>query len=660
MKNARFALMIALAIAMAALGTAQKVTTSSLLNEMTDLTRLASSAGPSYTTSQASSYDRESTREGIDSWFANGDYGKYVGKIEVGGRTEWVLAQLSGPGTVVRIWSANPTGVLRFYFDGEKEPRLTAKTLDLLTGKVKPYVEPYAYMAARGCNLYFPFPYAKSLVITVEDTNKNANGMYYHVNYRTYQKGTTVETFRPDGIPSLASSLAPAPLRFGAENPFTVSKPLAKSWAIAQGPGMITGLKFKLNFPVTIREADWNDPIQKHNILRSLELQMQFDGETCVRIPLADLFAAGTQAKAFDTLPVSIHGNEFTIRWPMPYKQQATIILVNYGDYPVTGSLSYAHQRLPNFGDRMYFHAQWGYDYKGTRPMTDMVFLNTRGEGRFVGCTLTVGNPVRAWWGEGDEKVNVDGEEFPSTFGTGTEDYFGYAWCCNEVFQQAYHAQPQCDGPANFGYAVNARYHIFDDIPFKKSMKFAIEKWHWANTNAHYSYASFWYAKPGSKGPVEIDPEALPFMQVSLKYAPVGSLEGETLKFEANGGKAIIQEGIGGASDEKQIWWMDAKVGDRLTVNIPSASAGKFSVIMNACMATDYGAHRFFLNGVEIGVMDFYSPDLLWKEFNLGEFDLKAGDNQLVIEHLGSNPGSKPKRAMFGLDWVLLKPAVKK
>jgi hypothetical protein len=29
------------------------------------------------------------------------------------------------------------------------------------------------------------------------------------------------------------------------------------------------------------------------------------------------------------------------------------------------------------------------------------------------------------WWGEGDEKFFVDGEQFPSTFGTGSEDYVG-------------------------------------------------------------------------------------------------------------------------------------------------------------------------------------------------------------------------------------------
>lgn len=35
------------------------------------------------------------------------------------------------------------------------------------------------------------------------------------------------------------------------------------------------------------------------------------------------------------------------------------------------------------------------------------------------------------WWGEGDEKFFVDGEKFPSSFGTGSEDYIGYAWRLN-------------------------------------------------------------------------------------------------------------------------------------------------------------------------------------------------------------------------------------
>ncbi len=39
--------------------------------------------------------------------------------------------------------------------------------------------------------------------------------------------------------------------------------------------------------------------------------------------------------------------------------------------------------------------------------------------------------PEGGWWGEGDEKIYIDENDlkrkFPSHFGTGTEDYYGWA-----------------------------------------------------------------------------------------------------------------------------------------------------------------------------------------------------------------------------------------
>ena len=48
---------------------------------------------------------------------------------------------------------------------------------------------------------------------------------------------------------------------------------------------------------------------------------------------------------------------------------------------------------------------------------------------KYVGNMYQISNPVPNWWGEGDEKIYIDGEKFPGTFGTGTEDYYGYAYC---------------------------------------------------------------------------------------------------------------------------------------------------------------------------------------------------------------------------------------
>ena len=76
----------------------------------------------------------------------------------------------------------------------------------------------------------------------------------------------------------------------------------------------------------------------------------------------------------------------------------------------------------------------------------------------------------------------MDGETFPSHFGTGTEDYYGYAWCWPGLFTHAYHAQPRCDGPGNYGRTSVNRFHILDRIPFTKDFKFDMELWHWHAT----------------------------------------------------------------------------------------------------------------------------------------------------------------------------------
>ena len=94
----------------------------------------------------------------------------------------------------------------------------------------------------------------------------------------------------------------------------------------------------------------------------------------------------------------------------------------------------------------MYFHAKWRTADMKTRPFHDWTYCDLKGKGVFVGDMLSIMSPVGAWWGEGDEKIFVDGEKFPSWFGTGSEDYYGYAWSNPEPFQHPYHNQTRCDG----------------------------------------------------------------------------------------------------------------------------------------------------------------------------------------------------------------------
>ena len=130
----------------------------------------------------------------------------------------------------------------------------------------------------------------------------------------------------------------------------------------------------------------------------------------------------------------------------------------------------------------------------------DLNVATLEGRGHYVGNTLTVANPVSIWWGEGDEKIYVDDETFPSTFGTGTEDYYGYAWLNALFFERPYHAQPHPPAdPRHRGITSLHRSHILDPMPFERSFRFDLEIWHWwPRIELTYDMVHYWYASPES------------------------------------------------------------------------------------------------------------------------------------------------------------------
>ena len=189
------------ALALSAGATQQPITTSSLLDEMVDLVAMAEFPEPPYSCKQFSSYDRAS-KSPDQNWFANDDRGQFLRVEQRNGRQEHVMMDVAGPGAIVRIWSANPTGTLRIYLDGAETPALEAPMDHLLGGKLPGIPTPIAGERSRGWNSYFPIPYAKHCQVTCDQ-----GGFYYHVNYRTYQPGTAVETFRTGQLELLAPKI---------------------------------------------------------------------------------------------------------------------------------------------------------------------------------------------------------------------------------------------------------------------------------------------------------------------------------------------------------------------------------------------------------------------------------------------------------------------
>jgi hypothetical protein len=202
----------------------------------------------------------------------------------------------------------------------------------------------------------------------------------------------------------------------------------------------------------------------------------------------------------------------------MPYGS-ARLELVNDGNKPRKVKFQITTAPLKKQADQLLrFHAKFhnGLFLEGIRVKGKEIewpLLMSKGEGRFCGVTFTVLNrwpksdsetiyKTNRWWGEGDEKFYVDGEKFPSTFGTGSEDYFGHAWAANApfpMFASPFASQPFIETDAN-GYTSLNRFHIADNIPFKDSFTGTIEKFETNGKNkvdSFFECVAYWYQRAG-------------------------------------------------------------------------------------------------------------------------------------------------------------------
>ena len=194
----------------------------------------------------------------------------------------------------------------------------------------------------------------------------------------------------------------------------------------------------------------------------------------------------------------------------MPYQNGAKIEISSaYGE---TTDIELSVNVVPldsNLSDILYFNAFFNRgkysDIMGRYP--DHIFLKAEGKGRFVGLNLHVSKLSNTrmsrgivgynWWGEGDEKIFVDGEKFPSWFGTGSEDFFGFAWCSPELFSEPYHAQAYCVGGVhNKGNRSYTRMLMADSIPFNTSFEGCLEKYY-PGEIVRYGYTPFFYMARG-------------------------------------------------------------------------------------------------------------------------------------------------------------------
>jgi hypothetical protein len=650
------------------------VTIESLLNEMADRAVFAQLPRVPYRQLQASSYDRAQTDpKDPKTWFANADYGQFIRTEVHEGRTEWVAMEHQGPGAITRIWTPllaeKDKMLVRFYFDGSDQPTIEEPFNDLMRGRTL-FKPPFAFIswadpkvtAGVGSDLYYPLPFAKSCKVTFSELP-----FYYSISYRAYPKNVMVETWSKPGILRAAATANRTAVAIGqpirsAGASVTTHRVILRpggdfALKLPIGSGAIRGLKVKFDRPTDFRA------------LRSNVIKLRFDGEQTVWCPIGEFFGAGVRNRAvWDRFRWVDGAGGMGCVWTMPYQKSAEVGFHNYGKSPVSFSLQLASGSRPWDTRSLHFHATWRGQYPlATRPFSDWNYLLANGKGIYVGDTLTVFSPVPAWYGEGDERVYQEGEKFPSHLGTGTEDYYGYAWGMAQHYSSAYLAMPQRDMPGQdnwTGYTTTSRIRGLDAIPFDRQLQFDMEIWNWADCKVAYSAATFWYARPGARTnrtPMPVEASApLPEYQGNIK----GAIECETMKVlnKSEGADVSTQSGAlteGTWSNNTQLFIQAKKIGDFVDLQLPVAKAGRYHLVFYGTKSYDYGVVLFSVNGKPTQSINLYSKKpVATGPIDLGVVDLKKGPNVLKAVVVGTDAQSTGGHLFFGLDCVVLKPVL--
>jgi hypothetical protein len=276
----------------------------------------------------------------------------------------------------------------------------------------------------------------------------------------------------------------------GADNPHALG--LGKGWKVSpcltlppgaqttlaemEGPGLLQHIW------ITVHPSQW----------RRLILRIFWDGEVIpsVAVPLGDFFCNGWGKHCqVNSQPVAVNPmGGFNSYWPMPFKRHARITIENMGDEKVDGfffQVTYALCDLPE--NTLTFHAAWNRSRPVAESHEHVILEDVQGAGQFVGLYMALRATKNWWWGEGEVKFFLDGDqENPTICGTGTEDYFGGAWCFlvrgrYRTYTTPYLGMPQVLRGWRLGLFPRGvrfglyRWHILDPVCFSSDLRVTVQ-----------------------------------------------------------------------------------------------------------------------------------------------------------------------------------------
>ncbi len=280
-------------------------------------------------------------------------------------------------------------------------------------------------------------------------------------------------------------------------------------------------------------------PIEK---TRHFILRFYWDGETepSIEVPLGDFFASGWGKYCqINSLPVCVNpGSAFNCYWTMPFRQGAKVTLENLDDNQMTiyYQINYTLTDVP--ADAAYLHAQFRRVSKLPVKTAYTILDGVRGRGHYVGTYMAWEVRSPGWWGEGEIKFFLDGDqEFPTICGTGTEDYFCGSYNFENREKKLYqpfstpHSGLAQVLPPDVVYLPGQRFglyrwHIADPIRFEQDLKVTIQALGWMQDKSgrylpledDIASVAFWYqSEPHAKFPALPQREELAIKPIQVE-----------------------------------------------------------------------------------------------------------------------------------------------
>lgn len=219
-------------------------------------------------------------------------------------------------------------------------------------------------------------------------------------------------------------------------------------------------------------------------MVRGLRMDFYWDGQDrpAISAPWGDFFGFGLGAMApFESaLFNSPEGRNFNCFLPMPFRSGFRITVTNETttDLPMFWFQAdfTIHDDLPP--NALYLHAHYHRENPTILRQDYEILPRIQGCGRYVGANFGVlANTqvnFKTWWGEGEVKIFLDGDQqFPTLCGTGTEDYILTSWGQGR-YANAYSGCPLAD-PEAMRFCFY-RYHVPDPIYFRQELRATIQQ----------------------------------------------------------------------------------------------------------------------------------------------------------------------------------------